>query len=154
VTPSFLRRTYRWTLLSVLFCMTARAELPPTILPEPTDLTALSLEQLASLQVTSVSKKAQRQTAAAAAVHVITNEEIHRSGVRTIAEALRLAPGVEVGQINSNQWSIGVRGFGSRLARSTLVLIDGRSEACIRLFLRGLIGKFRTCFSKTLSASR
>src|SRR4029079_905266 len=52
---------------------------------------------------------------------------IRRSGVTSIPEALRLAPGVDVARIDSNQWSIGIRGFGSRLARSVLVLIDGRS---------------------------
>src|SRR5439155_26194658 len=61
------------------------------------------------------------------AIYVITQEEIHRSGVTNIPEALRLAPGVTVSRINSNSWAIGVRGFGTGLSRSVLVLIDGRS---------------------------
>src|SRR5437899_3324985 len=93
----------------------------------PADLTTLSLEQLDNLEVTSVSKKPEKNIQAPAAVHLITQEDIHRSGVTSIPEALRLAPGVEVARINSNQWSLGVRGFGSRLSRSVLVLIDGRS---------------------------
>lgn len=91
------------------------------------DLTSLSLEDLMKMDVTSVSKTPENRFRAPAAVYVITQEDIRRSGVTSIPEALRLAPGVEVARINANQWSIGVRGFGSRLARYTLVLIDGRS---------------------------
>src|SRR6266404_4416936 len=91
------------------------------------DLTSLSLEELSNLEVTSVSKKPERSFQAPAAVYVITQEDIRRSGVTSIPEALRLAPGVEVARINANQWSIGIRGFGSRLARSVLVLMDGRA---------------------------
>src|SRR5688500_99217 len=90
-------------------------------------LKQLSLEQLMDVEVTSVAKKEQRLAEPAAAIYVITQEEIRRSGVTSIAEALRLAPGVQVSRIDSNKWSIGVRGFGSRLSRSVLVLIDGRS---------------------------
>jgi iron complex outermembrane recepter protein len=90
-------------------------------------LKQLSLEQLMDVEVTSVSKKEQRIGDTAAAIYVITQEEIHRSGVTNIPEALRLAPGVTVSRINSNSWAIGVRGFGTGLSRSVLVLIDGRS---------------------------
>jgi iron complex outermembrane receptor protein len=92
-----------------------------------TNLKQLSLEQLMNIEVTSVAKKEQRVAETAAAIFVITQEDIRRSGVTSIPEALRLAPGVEVSRIDSNKWSIGVRGFGSRLSRSVLVLIDGRS---------------------------
>jgi iron complex outermembrane receptor protein len=87
----------------------------------------MSIEELASLEVTSVSKRAESQREAAAAVYVITQEDIRRSGATTIVEALRLAPGVEVGRIRSSQWAVGIRGFASRTSRSVLVLIDGRS---------------------------
>jgi iron complex outermembrane receptor protein len=50
-----------------------------------------------------------------------------RSGATSIPEALRLAPGVEVARISAGKWSIGIRGFGSRLNRGVLVLMDGRS---------------------------
>ncbi|HZA55513.1 MAG TPA: Plug domain-containing protein, partial [Candidatus Udaeobacter sp.] len=79
------------------------------------------------IEVTSVAKKDQKVADTAAAIYVITQEEIRRSGVTSIPEALRLAPGVIVSRIDANKWSIGVRGFGSRLSRSLLVLIDGRS---------------------------
>ena len=90
-------------------------------------LKQLSLEDLMNIEVTSVSKKEQKWAETPAAIYVITEEEILRSGATSIPEALRLAPGVEVSRIDANKWSIGVRGFGSRLSRSVLVLIDGRS---------------------------
>lgn len=90
-------------------------------------LKQLSLEQLMDVEVTSVAKKEQKVGETAAAIFVITQEDIRRSGATSIPEALRLAPGVEVSRIDANKWSIGVRGFGSRLSRSVLVLIDGRS---------------------------
>src|SRR5206468_9955872 len=91
------------------------------------DLTALSLEELMSLPVTSVSRRPEPRLAAPAPIYVITEEDIRRSGVTTLADALRLAPGMQVARITANQWAVGVRGFGTRLARSILVLIDGRS---------------------------
>ena len=60
-------------------------------------------------------------------MHVITREAIRRSGATTLADALRLAPGLQVARINASQWAVGSRGFASRLSRSLLVLIDGRS---------------------------
>jgi iron complex outermembrane receptor protein len=91
------------------------------------DLTELSLEELMDTEVTTVSKKPERRVMAADAVYVLTGEAIRRSGVRTIPDALRLVPGVQVAQIDSHSWAIGIRGFASSLARSVLVLIDGRS---------------------------
>jgi len=92
-----------------------------------TDLTRLSLEQLAALRVTVVSKRPQRQWDTPAAVRVLTGDEILRSGARSIPEALRFAPGVQVARSTSSAYAIGVRGFASTLSRSLLVMIDGRS---------------------------
>src|SRR5690242_4804140 len=75
------------------------------------DLTTLSLEELSNLEVTSVSKKPESSFQAPAAVYVITQEDIRRSGVISIAEALRLAPGVDVARIDANQWAVAIRGF-------------------------------------------
>src|SRR5262245_45614209 len=91
------------------------------------DLTELGIEELMNIEVTSVSKRPEPRSEAPAAVYVITQEDIRRSGVTSIPEALRLAPGVQVAKVDSNKWAIGIRGFASRLARSVLVLIDGRS---------------------------
>jgi iron complex outermembrane recepter protein len=90
-------------------------------------LKQLSLEQLANLEVTTASKEPEQVWKTAAAIFVITQEDIKRSGATSIPEALRLAPGVEVARIDGNKWSIGIRGFGSRLSRSVLVVIDGRT---------------------------
>jgi len=87
----------------------------------------LTLEELGNVEVTTVSKEPEEIWKTAAAVYVITNEDIQNSGATTIPEALRLAPGVEVAQIDSHQWSVGIRGFGSNLTRNILVLIDGRT---------------------------
>jgi iron complex outermembrane recepter protein len=87
----------------------------------------LTLEQLGDVEVTSVSKAPEQVRKTAAAIFVITQEDIERSGVTNIPDALRLAPGVEVARIDSSQWSVGIRGFGSRLSRDVLVLIDGRT---------------------------
>jgi iron complex outermembrane recepter protein len=111
-------------LLIFYFSQTALCSAQQASLPA---LKQLSLEQLMNVEVTSVSKKEQRVGDTAAAIHVITQEEIHRSGVTSIPEALRLAPGVTVSRVDGNSWAIGIRGFGSALSRSLLVLIDGRS---------------------------
>jgi iron complex outermembrane receptor protein len=93
----------------------------------PASLKQLSLEQLGSVEVTTASKEPEQVWRTPAAIYVITQEDIRRSGATSIPEVLRLVPGVEVARIDSSKWSIGVRGFGSRLSRSVLVLIDGRS---------------------------
>ena len=98
--------------------------------PDPASggrLKGLSLEQLGNIEVTTVSKEPVKLSQTAAAIYVITQEDIRRSGVRSLPEALRLAPGVDVAQIDSVKWAVGIRGFESRLSRAVLVLIDGRS---------------------------
>ena len=90
-------------------------------------ITRLSLEQLGNIEVTTVSKEPEKLRRTPAAIFVITQEDIRRSGATSIPEVLRLVPGVKVARIDSNKWAIGVRGFESRLSRSVLVLIDGRT---------------------------
>lgn len=94
---------------------------------ESQNLLDLSLEDLMKIEVTSVSKKAQSLADAAAAVFVINQEDIKRSGATNIPDVLRMAPGVEVGRIDSNKWAVSARGFNGRFANKLLVLIDGRS---------------------------
>src|SRR5579884_759981 len=93
----------------------------------PEELKSLSLEQLSQIEVTTPSKAPEKAFRTPAAIYVITGEDIRRSGATSIPEALRLAPGVEVARIDSGKWSIGIRGFGTRLTRDVLVLIDGRT---------------------------
>jgi iron complex outermembrane recepter protein len=99
----------------------------PTESATRTDLKQLTLAELMNIEITSVAKKEQKWLDTPAAIFVITQEDIRRSGVTSIPEALRLAPGVTVSRINGNSWAIGIRGFGSGFSRSLLVLIDGRS---------------------------
>jgi iron complex outermembrane receptor protein len=91
------------------------------------NLAELSLEELANLQVTSVSRRAERLADAAAALYVITGEDIRRSGVTSLPEALRLAPNLEVARIDSRQYAISARGFNNSIGNKLLVLIDGRT---------------------------
>jgi len=95
----------------------------------PTDESVLdmSIEDLLNVEITSVSKKAEKRTAAPAAVYVLTNEDIRRSGATNIPDALRTVPGIHVAQINANQWSVSSRAFSGRFANKLLVLIDGRT---------------------------
>jgi iron complex outermembrane receptor protein len=91
------------------------------------DVTTMSVEDLMNMQVTSVSKRTQKLADAAAAIFVLTQEDIRRSGATSIPEALRLVPGLEVARIDENKWAIGSRGFNGRFDNKLLVLIDGRS---------------------------
>ena len=91
------------------------------------DLTELSLEDLMNTKVTSVSKKEQSLSKVAAAIFVITQEDIRRSGATNIPDLLRMVPGVDVAQINANTWAISARGFNHQFSDKLLVLIDGRT---------------------------
>lgn len=96
------------------------------------ELGRMSLEELANVEVTSVSKSAQSLSSAPASIYVITREEILRAGVLSIPEALRLAPNMQVTQLNSSEYSNGARGLAGapdlqNFSNKTLILIDGRS---------------------------
>ena len=80
-----------------------------------------------NIEVTSVSKKAQKMSQAAAAVFVITQEDIRRSGATNLPDLLRMVPGMDVSQINANDWAISARGFNQQFSNKLLVLIDGRA---------------------------
>ncbi len=127
--PAVSSRALRlWGWLLVILCCRAgeAAQSPPASEPQ-VDLTELSLEELMDVEVTSVSKRAEPISAAAAAVFVITQEDLRRSGATSIPEALRMVPGVEVARIDASKWAISARGFNGRFANKLLVLIDGRS---------------------------
>lgn len=91
------------------------------------DLAELSLEDLMQVEVTSVSKKAERLSDAPAAVTILSGEDLRRSGHTHLAEALRLVPGVNVARIDASKWAITARGFNGEFANKLLVMIDGRS---------------------------
>jgi iron complex outermembrane receptor protein len=91
------------------------------------ELADLSLDDLMNVEVTSVSKQPQRIADAPASITVIGQNDIQRSGLNTIPDLLRLAPGMNVARVNANTWAISARGFNSQLADDLLVLMDGRS---------------------------
>src|SRR5260221_9006161 len=96
-------------------------------LPTTGELADLSLDQLANIEVTSVSKKSERLSEAPASIFVITGEEIRRAGATSLAEALRLAPNLQVSQVSATAYNIRARGIINQSANKLLVLIDGRS---------------------------
>lgn len=124
-------RSFRGFCLLVALCAALLAPVAaaaqPAHPPDTRDLTSLSLEELLNVEVTSVSRKQERWFEAPAAVYVITQEDIRRSGATTIAEALRLAPGLDVARFDSNAWAISSRGFNGLFANKLLVLMDGRT---------------------------
>src|SRR5580765_1534018 len=90
-------------------------------------LADLSLENLVNLKVTSVSKKEEHLNDAAAAIFVLSNDDLRRSGATTVADALRLVPGLQVAAIDSSEFAVSARGFNSQFANKLLVMIDGRT---------------------------
>jgi iron complex outermembrane recepter protein len=126
VTRPSVKSTPGVLLLAVLGCsVTATAQAPQSSAPTP--LRELSLEQLGRLEVTSVAKQPAEVWRTPAAITVLTQDDIRRSGATTLAELLRLVGGVQVSRIDSNRWAVGIRGLTSAFSKALLVLIDGRS---------------------------
>jgi iron complex outermembrane receptor protein len=107
-----------------LTALQAQAETPG---PDPQDLGDLSLEELANIQVTSVSRRPESLSGAASSIFVITGSEIHRAGATTLPEALRLAPNLQVARVDARNYAVTARGFSSAFENKLLVLIDGRT---------------------------
>lgn len=119
--------------LIIAICATAAplraAEPAPS---PPGDITALSLQQLSDLEVTSVSKTPETLHQASASIYVITHEAILRSGARSLMEVLRLAPNLLITQLSASNYTVSARGFGGNpqaqnFSNKLLMLIDGRS---------------------------
>ena len=117
--------TWRWLSLLLILGI-ARSPAVAQNAPE-SDFKKLTLEELLDVNVTSVSRKAEPLSKTAAAITVITAEDIRRTGVTSIPEALRLVPGLQVARFNNGSWAISARGFNSTAANKLLVLIDGRT---------------------------
>jgi iron complex outermembrane recepter protein len=121
-----LSRTFTWAMaLASVLLLSGRAD---AVL----DLSDMSIEELAQIEVTSVSKSAQPLSDAPGAIYVITHDDIVRSGAPNLPEMLRLAPNLQVAQTGANAYVITARGFsGSPAAQNMpnklLILIDGRS---------------------------
>lgn len=114
----------------LLLLLTPALAIPSSSVQTPTtpeDLTELSLEALMDLEVTSVSRKSQRLANVAAAVFVISQDDIRHYGSTSIAELLRMVPGVQVAKMDANKWAVSIRGINGRFVSKLQVLKDGRS---------------------------
>lgn len=132
MSPFVMKRTlWGWwgaaAVMPVLCLGVLRAQGEQTAAASSKDLTQLSLAELGNIEVTTTSKEPEQVWKTPAAIYVITQEEIRRSGATTIPELLRMAPGVEVARIDSDHWAVGIRGFNGEFSKSLLVMIDGRS---------------------------
>ena len=109
---------------SALIALALSINITASAATDDTPLADLSLEELITLEVTSVAKKPQKPEEAAAAITVITAEDLRRAGVTSLPEALRLAPGVEVAEIDGNITAVTIRGFNWRFSSKLLVLVE------------------------------
>ncbi len=119
---SFQKFTPSFNQIAILIALLAQS-----LVANSKDLVELSLEELANIQITSVSKRSESINDAAASIFVITNNDIQRSGVSSLPEALRLAPNLQVAQDSARNYAITARGFNSVFNNKLLVLIDGRT---------------------------
>jgi iron complex outermembrane recepter protein len=123
--PANSRRTVRPSgLLALLFSFILPIS---AALSQDLDLTSLSLEELLEIQVALISRTPEKLGNVPAAVYALTAEDLRRAGVRSLPDALRLVPGVQVARVDANKWAITARGFNNQFANKLLVLIDGRS---------------------------
>jgi iron complex outermembrane receptor protein len=104
---------------AVLLAGAAAAQVPA--------LADLSIEDLANIRVTTVSRQPVSVADAPASIYVITHEDIRRAGVTSLPEALRLAPNLQVARVDSVQYAISARGFNNAVGNKLLVMIDGRT---------------------------
>ena len=111
-------------LIATLFAAKALASELPSIDAEFDELLSLDINDLI---VSTVSRRDQNLNDTAAATYVITQDDLRRSGVTSIPEALRMVPGLNVARVSSNSWAVSSRGFNGALANKLLVMIDGRS---------------------------
>jgi iron complex outermembrane recepter protein len=138
-----IRKSIHWakcvaSILFLVFACTAGArtqsQIPPPIAGQSAppiaasgDLTEMSIEDLMNLEVTSGAKKEEPLQRTAAAIFVITSEDIRRSGATNLPDVLRMAPGLDVAQTSGNTWAVSSRGFNDAFANKMLVLVDGRT---------------------------
>src|ERR1700730_9053361 len=111
--------------LSLALAPAYAAQTPST--DSAADLYQISLQDLMNMEVTSVSKREQKMSQAAAAIFVINQDDIRRSAALNIPDLLRMVPGLDVAQINASTWAISARGFNHQFSDKLLVLIDGRT---------------------------
>jgi len=110
-----------------LFCGPVLVQQARAQAVQPEDLTAMNIEDLMNIKVTSVSRTEEKLSRTASAVFVIGSEDIRDSGALNIPDLLRMVPGVEVAQLTASTWAIAVRGLNGRFSNKLLVLLDGRA---------------------------
>ena len=120
-------KPFTWGIWALLTIFIAPGLARETDVADVGDLKGLSLEEILKVQIWSASRKEETAVQTAAAVTVITQEDIRRSGVTSIPEALRLTPGVHVARIDSHQWAVSARGLLAGTGNKLQVLMDGRS---------------------------
>jgi iron complex outermembrane receptor protein len=121
--PLFPSRTLLAGCAAAVLSAPAAADVPL----QSRDMAELSLEELANIQVTSVSKRSESLSDAAASIFVITGSDIRRAGATSLPEALRLAPNLQVARVDARNYAVTARGFSSPFENKLLVLIDGRT---------------------------
>lgn len=124
------KKTIQICLRLVVCCLFSQAATSALAQIEPkskADFTTYSLEELMNMELISAAKKPETAYESAAAVYVITQEDIRRSGAVNLPDALRMAPGIQVGRSDPGQFAVSCRGFLGEFANKLLVLIDGRS---------------------------
>jgi iron complex outermembrane receptor protein len=91
------------------------------------ELLQMDFNELVNLKVVLPTRQSERQFDAPSAIYVITQEDIRRSGLTKIPEILRMVPGLHVGRLDNNTWSVSSRSDILRLSNTMLVLMDGRT---------------------------
>lgn len=126
-----MKKTYRLLATSLIAFAPAMVQAQDNDEPVTQDaddaLFEVPLEDLLTLESTSVAKKRQRVSESAAAVYVINQDDIRRSSATSIPDLLRTVPGLEVGDQQNGRTVVAVRGFKSIFTNSLLVMVDGRS---------------------------
>jgi iron complex outermembrane receptor protein len=90
-------------------------------------LKQMSLDDLMDIEVTSVSRHAEPFGRTAAALSVITADDISHSGATSVPELLRGVPGIHVARQSTSGWAVSARGFASVASEKLLVQSDTRS---------------------------
>lgn len=122
-----MKRVWLHPVVLTWWAVASAANASPAIEESENQFLDMDITQLMEVTITSVAKKPQSLADAAAAVFVITQEDIRRSGVTSIPDALAMAPGIQVAKISSSKWAVSSRGFGGYTSNKLLVLMDGRS---------------------------
>ncbi|MDZ4401165.1 TonB-dependent receptor [Prosthecobacter sp.] len=94
---------------------------------DPVKLKRLPLDQLLETEITSVSRRVEPLKRAPSAIDVVTDEDIRRTGANNLQDALRLATGLHVAQVDGHDWAISARGFNTTTSNKMQVLMDGRN---------------------------